>query len=554
MALSQQEFDRLKNNLSLRTKPLNISASTDLGYSSNVGNKLKSAFGDITSGVSVGQNISRGGTTQLQQGLSNIGQGNFLSGIKDSAVGFAKEKVGDLKSKLAIGGGVARGLIAPIEEAPIIKQTLEGIGRVVSPVIESGLETDTGQRLLALQKQYPDAFKSIQDVIDITSLIPIGGGVKVGANVLEKGTVGTVKAVKNIPTGLGGVKDFMADTITPIKLAEESQLNPTRLIPKEQLKNIPIENITAVAENKSVKFDNYLKQAEKAVTDYSQKTPLTIAGDKAGEALTIMNNKLAKQGQLKTESLNIVGERPVGNIAQFRTLLRDELRERVGVNVVISEKGLGIANASGRKSKIAFDQADNKLILDAYSVLNDLGNKPNVRMVDDTIDALQDLLYKRKSGLAIPINGQVEGVLKNITGKLNSAVKKIGGEQYKKANDKFAYIIDVRDKLNKSLGLEGERGGSLMKSLFSPAGEKPRRLFGDTKKLTGIDLVEEATFAKFVMENVGDARQASLLEEAIRGRNISTTGLIEKAFEFGINKLQDPIGKAKRVINDIPKK
>ena len=52
-----------------------------------------------------------------------------------------------------------------------------------------------------------------------------------------------------------------------------------------------------------------------------------------------------------------------------------------------------------------------------------------------------------------------------------------------------------------------------MKRLFSPIGGDTRRIFAEIQAETGVDLVKEATLAKFAMEGVGDVRQASLLKQ-----------------------------------------
>ena len=119
---------------------------------------------------------------------------------------------------------------------------------------------------------------------------------------------------------------------------------------------------------------------------------------------------------------------------------------------------------------------------------------------------------------AVPVNSEVEGILKSTIGKLNSQLKEIGGTKYSELNSQLSDLLDVRGTLNKGLGSDANRGAALMKQLFSPAGTMPRKLFSRVKDLTGIDLVNEATIAKWAMENVGDVRQASLLKQVLGER------------------------------------
>jgi hypothetical protein len=182
------------------------------------------------------------------------------------------------------------------------------------------------------------------------------------------------------------------------------------------------------------------------------------------------------------------------------------------------------------------------------SRLETLAKNPTFSRVDDTIDYIQEILYKGSKDMTVPINKKVEGILKKVTADLNEGLKRTGGQEYRDINSQYAKIIGVRNDLNKLLGPKGNRGGSLMKRVFSPSDAGTKKLFALVKEITGVDLVDEATLAKFAMENAGDARQSSLLEEVIRGRVPSKASFIEAAARKTIGKLQDPIGKARRII------
>jgi len=522
MSLSQEEFNKLKARLTMSSTPLTTEEVVSIKPS--FASKIKDAF------------TSRAGKAEEAQAKAVSGQQGLGSATLQT-VGQGAGFVGDIIGETVMSAG----------KAVLPKQAEQAIASGAKSIIGSKPVQEVVAQYQTFKSKYPEASADIEAIFNIGSLIPVGAlGVSAGkttakgvANVVDTAVDTTAKTAKRVGSAI-------TDVITPIESATETAFNPTRLIPKEQLKNIPLEKINVVQEAKSTKLDNYLKQAEKAVADYSQKTPLQVAGDKASDALSVINNKLAKQGQLKQDALGKIGNKTVSNVPKLRQSLKDTLRERVGINLdtITGE----IVPATGRASKIALDSADNKMVKDVIGLFDTLGTNPTVRQVDDAIDAVQDILYKRKTSTAVPVNSAVESAFKQFTGQLNKSVKKVAGEQYRKANDKFAYMIDARDKLNKALGAEGVRGASLMKQLFSPSGEAPRRLFKEIKDLTGIDLVEEATFAKFVMENVGDARQASLLEEVIRGGSVSPRSFIGTAVDRTIGKLQDPIGKAKRVI------
>lgn len=390
------------------------------------------------------------------------------------------------------------------------------------------------------KEAYPETAKNIEAVVNIASLIPAEVAVKIGgkgATLAGKEVVNAgEKATQSVLKSGAKIASKASDIVTPLEGGV-----------KTVLENPKVSKITL-----GQKFNKYADQAAKAVEDYSVATPLELAGNEATSALKKMRATLTALGQAKQEALKTVADKVVSGVGSARAALRDELRDRVGVNLVIKDGKISVEDAVGRVSKVAFDPADNKLMVDAYSVLRNLGQNPTVRQIDDVVDALQDLLYKRKTLTAVPVNGQVEGVLKNITKGLNSSVKKVAGESYVAANDRYAQVKRIYDVLNKSLGVEGNKGASLMKQLFSPTGTAPRKLFDLVKKETGIDLVQEATLAKFAMENIGDVRQASLLEQVLKGGVPTPGSLIGRAAEKLLNTIQDPIGKAKRIIKRRP--
>lgn len=165
------------------------------------------------------------------------------------------------------------------------------------------------------------------------------------------------------------------------------------------------------------------------------------------------------------------------------------------------------------------------------------------------------MLYKKKSNLAVPINGKIEGIVKNITGELNSKLRSVGGDLYKKSNQRLSGMMDARDLLNKALGRDANKGGSLMKRVFSPTDGGTKELFNTIKKITGIDLNEEATLAKFAMENAGDARQANLLEqlELLKGAvgakgSFLTEAVKNIAQRVGKSAIGTPVDRARRIL------
>jgi hypothetical protein len=200
-----------------------------------------------------------------------------------------------------------------------------------------------------------------------------------------------------------------------------------------------------------------------------------------------------------------VGLKPVGNIA---------VKARQNILREVGDKTL--------------DATDQKLVNDVLTKLTNLGVNPKLKQVDEFIDYAQEILYKGSKNLTVPVGGRVERVIKNTITSLNNQIKDIAPSAYRNLNAQYAKMIDIRNTLNTALGGEASKGGSLMKRVFSPTDSGTKKLFEEVKKLTNIDLVDEATLAKFSMELFGDARQAMLLQQL----NIpSKAGLIQKILD-----------------------
>jgi hypothetical protein len=444
------------------------------------------------------------------------------------------------------------------------KDTFNAFGGANNPLVKKGLEA-LQQGMDAYEKwktRNPRTARNLEATVNIAAFATEAKGLKEvafqGAK-LAKGGVSTVKdkAILPVQKAAASAKTKIQDAAAGLDQGTKTVLNPKRVIPKEVTK---IQDAAGVARIDPAKtsnnatrirqnLDRYVKQAQKAVVDYSQETPLELAGKKAEEALKAINTKLAKQGELKRAALLTDTSKTVPGASQARQTLRSLSQEKLGV--VVGKKG--VKNAPGRISKISLDPSDNSLLQEVDDILGKLKERDSVVKIDDAIDAIQDKLYKRKQNVAVPVNRAVEGILRKVTGDLNLQLKRSVGRSYAKANAKYSYFIDTRDKLNKALGIDASKGGSLMKRVFSPTDGGTKQLFKEIRKLTGIDLIEEATLAKFAMEKAGDVRQKSLLEGFIRSGGDVKGALINKAVDFALRKAGDPLNAAYRTIDEARK-
>jgi hypothetical protein len=390
----------------------------------------------------------------------------------------------------------------------------EAIGAVISPVIPEEAKKAIGgvteevsktidEALANIPNTTPEQQKEIkrylEDVANIGTLyVGVKGTPKV-AGAVEKGT-------KTITKEVGTLGEDIKDISN---LAKEKGVGTFENIVK---KPIPEQVKTSLSEVEAPLFDKYAKTAMKAAKSNKAKTPLEVAGESAQNALDTIQRKLQNIGKEKTDALN------KGNVSGVQT-----------GNIVLEMR-----QSLDNYGKNMLVKSDKALINDISSRAKSLGNNPTISQVDQFIDYVQDKLYTSKKDLTIPTTSKTPSFIRQLTGQLNSKLKEKAGKSYSGLNDKYSTLVQLRNELNTKLGVGGEKGGSLMKRVFSPSDANTKKLFEDIKKETGVDLVNEATMAKYVMEVAGDARQASLLEQLKLPK--SSGDIVTKAMEMAWEK------------------
>jgi len=279
------------------------------------------------------------------------------------------------------------------------------------------------------------------------------------------------------------------------------------------------------------KFDNYVKAGEEALKNPRLLTPLEQAGEKVNtQILPVIKEDLNRIGSQKAKSLESV--------------------KNVQVPDATTE-AIQFVKDSIKNSKLTKEET--KLIKETISQM-ELGKSPTLGTLDKTVDLLQNTLFEKAKGLAIPVTSRVESIVNQAIGKLNNKVKTAtkkalnGSKEYNVLNDAYATKIELFNKLNQAIGEDAQKGGSLFKKFFSPQDSGTKKLFADIKEQYGIDLAEDATLAKFVMDSLGDTRAKSLLEQV----PISKAGIVTKTLQNIENKLTRPIPKARDIIKKRP--
>ena len=258
--------------------------------------------------------------------------------------------------------------------------------------------------------------------------------------------------------------------------------------------------------------NRHFQSARNAARDPAKPTPLEIAGDKAEEAFSAVSAARQAAVQGKKDILQRVADRrvPGNTINDVMSRGIQSMNDRFGTR--ISAKG-EVTQGEGRT--LQFDSSDQRLVEEYFSRLNALGVSPTVRQVDDFVDWAQSQLYKQSKTISKfeVASEPVVQQLQRVTGDLNTRLKDTVGGGYGEVNARISRLIELQDELSRALGADARKGGGLMKRLFSPTGGNTREIFQQVRDETGIDLVKEATLARFAMEGVGDVRQKNLLQE-----------------------------------------
>lgn len=209
MALSQEQFDRLKTNLSMRPKPLEVSNTGDSSsYLSRIGEEYKKAGSNIVSGI--------------KTGAADIAEGTAMGGID----GAAQAVKGVARSGLRTVGGVVGAAFAPITEAPVVKDGLEAVGNAIG-------DTDVMQKVAEVSAKYPEAAKDVQNLVD---LLTLGAG-KVAEAPLAAGLkAGTKKTVGMAGDLVDGAVDLGVKATGGITKPENIMQRVARINPTEQVK------------------------------------------------------------------------------------------------------------------------------------------------------------------------------------------------------------------------------------------------------------------------------------------------------------------------------
>lgn len=468
----------------------------------------------------------------LEAGVDNIifGKGGLVNavgrGIKEATVSGFETVYNDtkehgagfalLKSPLSLLAGAGRGVGEVVGGAfeTVDDLTGEVVSNTLNPMIESAIQSEFGQKAIGAGMALDEAGKGIpSDILDSLNLLGITAVAKAGtASTIKNAILNRSKAaIEGVGTkvddiagpGIANMRKGLSDFMTnPGEVVTRGRLQLSELDPQ-------VETVL-----KTSNFDDvnrHFQAARNAVADPAKPTPIELVGNKAEEAFDLNKIALNKAGEAKRKILEANGDKTIP--AETLSVIKTDSLQQIGQKFGVDTSDLTeIKQLEGRFSQL--DSADAKLLTDFFTRLDTLGDAPTLREVDDFVDWSQGQLYKQSKTLSKleVANDAIIAELKQITGKINGELKAGVGNGYGEINDRIRGLLELQDELSRGLGADARKGSGFVKRLFSPTGGNTREIFAQIKKETGIDLVKEATLARFAMENVGDVRQRSLLQ------------------------------------------
>lgn len=345
------------------------------------------------------------------------------------------------EAALRFVGGVAKTVLSPIAEIPIVKNSLEKIGGVIGKI--PGIDYVVN-KAGELSQQYPEASKDIQNIIDIATVAGTGLAETPAKEALSKGTELGVKGAKKLG-------EEAVDTATDIANNAKKMIGMGEKTAEEKA----IEAITPNIKQLSTIEKKELLDAGK-LTPETKLKPAQVVLDQEEKAFAAKNADLL-QGKTAIENYTNISNRVSEMDASVGSYLKDQ-------NLVFSKPKL--------KAKI-IDGIDK--IAKPVQVTEDSWKKATEQLVNDFMNSINksqtiyDLWEARKT-----FDRTLENVMNAFEGTptakkaLGRAIRNnaqefiesyVGDGVYKSAMQDMSKLIDVNEIIgNKAIKEMGNSG------------------------------------------------------------------------------------------------
>lgn len=432
---------------------------------------------------------------------------------QDTAMGEQTQKRGLLQTAGLTAGALAKGVgeaglgLGKLFTTPEAEERIsETVTETATPVIQKALEIPEIKNMVEQYQNFTPKQKRDLDAIlggGSLALELLTGGL--GGKAITRGSQLAKEGAETIAETAGKSLTRSADEISQVleqaSLAGEST--------KQAVLNFVTpdidENIAKILQRvPTEKFDEAVNIARVAKSDPEAITLFEKAGDRMQEA----TKQLEKQRKSITAQKETILNKAKTGLVEFKDPTR---------RAILEVRKLG----------------DNPQVTEAINILKNVKTKIDA---DRAIDRIQDFLYTGNRTQTIPQGSTLDKRMRGIIGKYNQELKDSLPASYGQLNTQASNRIKAVQALNSSLGevVDGvaTRGASLIKQFFSPSGRKAKELFDYVNKNTGVDLAQDATLAKYMMEIFDDPRSRSLLEGIPR----SKSGVLDTVLDFAVEK------------------
>lgn len=345
------------------------------------------------------------------------------------------------------------------------------------------------------------------------------------------GVVGATKALNKTADiaskGIGAIKDTTSKTVANLT-PEELSKYPKQLADKISDKLTTLEpQVQNVLKTTSIEqFDDLVKKGEIALNDPRALKPKQLVGEKVlKQTLPAIKEDLTNIGSQKSKTLNSVSNIRIPD---------------VGTSQIETVKPILQKNLT---------KAERKFVNDYIKELQTLGKNPSAGSVDAFVDKMQSTFFEFGGKNAIPVTTRVKSLINKSIGEINGKLKNsvdnaLGSNDYSVLNDAYARKVKIFGELNKTIGIEGAKGGSLIERFTVGNDTGIKKLFDKVNKEYGVDLAKDATLAQFIEDSLG-FNPASIYTKTVP---LTKSGLATKAVNYAYKKIQNPIKKARKTI------
>lgn len=438
MALSQQEFDKLKARLGGDTtvgKPVTTPSTPN--YIERVGQQYKTVGEDIVKGVK-----------EIDAGAK---QNKFLDTLKNIG-----------RTALRTVGGVASATFAPITEAPVVKPALEVAGEGISKVLPQGV-SDFAQK-------YPEAFKDLMNIVDIGTFGVGKIAEKPLQTAIEKGVKTGVDIAESV---IRPVADIAGTGFDTAKLAVEGSMRvPERIATnvaerkaiQESIKTLPnkvsqravqdgvdirdVQTLLSVPKEQKQVVSKLVKNVQDFETGKTKVDPMETVGKPFVDRMKVLQKKQSEVGKQLGDVANtltvVVPEDKLANNV-FTSLKNtrglEGLRFADDGTLDFTDTVLATAETAGDRSAI-------------QSIFTDAVKSGTGKQKHLLRQELRESLGGKKRG-GVQLTGTQEQAYEAIRKGLSNTLDEIN-PAYKRVNTEYAKVSQPLNELTKILKATGE--------------------------------------------------------------------------------------------------